>query len=218
MRSFRPIALVLLLCLGALPAAANGIYTYTRKDGAVVFTNVPPPKRTHARRLRGTFHPAPSLKSISATAIPPPAAYVPIIRKAAARYRIPAALVRAIMQAESNYDPHAISSKGAAGLMQLLPSTATAMFVKHLFAPKDNIEGAVRYLRVLANAFDGDMVKMVAAYNAGPDAVRKYGRVPPFPETQAYVRKVIQLYFQFQRRLGSRAEQADARTETDGAS
>jgi soluble lytic murein transglycosylase-like protein len=72
------------------------------------------------------------------------------------------------------------------------------MYVKDIFDPKDNIEGGVRYLRVLANEFDGDMVKMVAAYNAGPEAVKKYrGQVPPYAETQAYVRKVISLYFQY---------------------
>jgi soluble lytic murein transglycosylase-like protein len=81
--------------------------------------------------------------------------------------------------------------------MQLMPQTARDMYVKDIFDVKDNIEGGVRYLRVLANEFDGDMVKMVAAYNAGPDAVRKYGGVPPYAETQAYVKKVIALYFQY---------------------
>ena len=79
------------------------------------------------------------------------------------------------MHAESNFDPHALSRKGASGLMQLMPGTASEMYVKDIFDARENIDGGVRYLRVLANEFDGDMVKMVAAYNAGPDAVRKYG-------------------------------------------
>jgi len=118
--------------------------------------------------------------------------------QAARRYKIPLALVHAIMHAESNFDAHAVSPRGASGLMQLMPETAREMYVKDIFDVRDNIEGGTRYLRVLANEFQGDMVKMVAAYNAGPDAVRKYGgNIPPFEETQAYVRKVLQLYFQY---------------------
>ena len=107
-----------------------------------------------------------------------------------ASYNIPLALVRAVMHAESNFDPRALSRKGASGVMQLMPGTASEMYVKDIFDARQNIDGGVRYLRVLANEFDGDMVKMVAAYNAGPDAVRKYGgQVPPFEETQAYVQQ-----------------------------
>ncbi len=105
------------------------------------------------------------------------------------------------MHAESNFDPNAVSPKGACGLMQLMPATATEMYVKDIFDEKENIEGGVRYLRVLANQFDGDMVKMIAAYNAGPDAVRKYGgEMPPYEETQEYVRKVLQLYYHYKER------------------
>ncbi len=105
------------------------------------------------------------------------------------------------MHAESAFDPQAVSTVGASGLMQLMPPTAQEMYVKDIFDPKDNIEGGVRYLRVLANEFDGDMVKMVAGYNAGPEAVKKYnGQVPPYAETQAYVRKVLSLYFQYKTR------------------
>jgi soluble lytic murein transglycosylase-like protein len=82
--------------------------------------------------------------------------------------------------------------------MQLMPATAEDMYVKDIFDAKENIEGGTRYLRVLANQFNGDMVKMIAAYNAGPDAVRKYGgKVPPYEETQLYVQKVLKLYFQY---------------------
>jgi len=91
--------------------------------------------------------------------------------------------------------------------MQLMPQTARDMYVSDIFDVKDNIEGGVRYLRVLANRFDGDMVKMVAAYNAGPEAVEKYQGIPPFAETQAYVKKVIALYFQYKQ------QEETARTE-----
>ncbi len=101
------------------------------------------------------------------------------------------------MHAESNFDPHAVSPRGASGLMQLMPETAQEMYVKDIFNAQQNIDGGARYLRVLANQYEGDMVKMLAAYNAGPEALRKFGGLPPYEETQAYVRKVIQLYFQY---------------------
>jgi len=182
-------------------AFAGGIYRYVEKDGTVVYTNVAPKSSKAARKVEGEFRPAPALEA--------PARITPrskmtleefdaYIESAAIRYKMPPALVKAVMHAESAFDPNALSNVGASGLMQLMPGTAREMYVQDIFDPKDNIEGGVRYLRVLANEFDGDMVKMVAAYNAGPDAVKKYnGQVPPYPETQAYVRKVIALYFQY---------------------
>jgi soluble lytic murein transglycosylase-like protein len=102
------------------------------------------------------------------------------------------------MHAESNFDANAVSLRGASGLMQLMPETAQEMYVRDIFDVRQNIEGGTRYLRVLANRFNGDMVKMLAAYNAGPEALVKFGgNVPPYEETQAYVRKVVQLYFQY---------------------
>jgi soluble lytic murein transglycosylase-like protein len=188
-----------------LPAAsmAGGIYKYVEKDGTIVYTNVPPKgaQARQARKVEGEFRPAPSPAAparISVTSRISLGEFDEYIDEAAVRYKMPPALVRAVMHAESAFDPNAISQVGASGLMQLMPATAREMYVKDIFDPKDNIEGGVRYLRVLANEFDGDMVKMVAAYNAGPDAVKKYGgQVPPYPETQAYVRKVISLYFQY---------------------
>jgi len=185
------------LVLAASSAWAGGIYRYIEKDGTVVYTNVPP-AGVRAKRLRGTFHPSPKATEPAAPTPSPLADYHSYAEQAARRYKIPLALVHAIMHAESNFDAHAVSPRGASGLMQLMPETAREMYVKDIFDVRDNIEGGTRYLRVLANEFQGDMVKMVAAYNAGPDAVRKYGgNIPPFEETQAYVRKVLQLYFQY---------------------
>jgi soluble lytic murein transglycosylase-like protein len=188
-----------------LPTAAfaGGIYKYVEKDGTIVYTNVPPrgAQGRQARKVEGEFRPAPSPVAparISVTSRISLGEFDEYIDEAAVRYKMPPALVRAVMHAESAFDPNAISVVGASGLMQLMPATAREMYVKDIFDPKDNIEGGVRYLRVLANEFDGDMVKMVAAYNAGPEAVKKYnGQVPPYAETQAYVRKVIALYFQY---------------------
>jgi soluble lytic murein transglycosylase-like protein len=201
----RRTALTLLL-LPSL-AWAGGIFRYVDRDGTIVYTNVRP-KGAQARKLEGEFRPAPTPETpakVSTATKAALTAFDEFIEAAAVRYRVPAHLVRAVMHAESAFDPNAISNVGASGLMQLMPGTAQEMFVKDIFDSRENIEGGVRYLRVLANEFDGDMVKMVAAYNAGPDAVRKYnGQVPPYPETQAYVRKVLALYFQYK----SQAEQS----------
>lgn len=197
----------------AVPAwAGNGIYKYVEPDGTIVYTNVMPQGRqtSRARRVEGTFRapPAPSAPArVTAASADRMTQYDPLIDEMAVRYKIPKALVRAVMHAESAFDPQAVSQVGASGLMQLMPRTAQEMYVKDIFDVKENIEGGVRYLRVLANEFDGDMVKMVAAYNAGPDAVRKYnGAVPPYAETQAYVRKVISLYFQYKEQDRLRAQ------------
>lgn len=203
---------VILLAL-AIPATAlaGGIYKYVEADGTIVYTNVPPKgaKARQARKVEGEFRPAPSVDQparITTWTRKSLSDFDAYIDEAAIRYKMPPALVRAVMHAESAFDPNALSHVGASGLMQLMPGTAREMYVKDIFDPRENIEGGVRYLRVLANEFDGDMVKMVAAYNAGPDAVKKYGgQVPPYPETQAYVRKVISLYFQYKAQLQEQA-------------
>lgn len=185
----------------ALPrvAEAQGIYRYVEKDGTIVYTNVPPGAGKGAQMLKGTFHRAPGVSGGKITPQRLTASqYDEYVENAAKRYKLPVHLVKAIMHTESNFDPNAVSPKGASGLMQLMPKTAEEMYVKDIFDIRENIEGGARYLRVLANQFNGEMVKMVAAYNAGPDAVLKYGgNVPPYPETQAYVRKVIALYFKY---------------------
>ncbi|WP_257455774.1 lytic transglycosylase domain-containing protein [Archangium lipolyticum] len=197
-----PVLLLTVLLLAPLGAhASEGIYRYVEKDGTIVYTNVPPPGSKKANKLKGTFSQAPAPNAPVRGRARTPEDLEPHIVQSATRYRIPTALVRAIMHAESNFNVNALSPKGASGLMQLMPGTASEMYVKDIFDTRDNIEGGVRYLRVLANLYNGDMVKMVAAYNAGPDAVRKYGgQVPPYPETQAYVRKVLQLYFHYKER------------------
>jgi soluble lytic murein transglycosylase-like protein len=195
-------SLLVALLLVSLPAsAAGGIYRYVEKDGTVVYTNVPPPAGRNAQKLKGTFHAAPRPSEPARLRARPTAELDGHIDAASRRYKVPASLVRAVMHAESNFDTRALSPKGASGLMQLMPETAREMFVKDIFDPQQNIEGGTRYLRILANQYGGDMVKMVAAYNAGPEAVRKYGgNIPPYAETQAYVRKVIQLYFHYKER------------------
>jgi soluble lytic murein transglycosylase-like protein len=118
----------------------------------------------------------------------------PHIREAAALYRIPEALVRAVIQVESNFDPRAVSPANAHGLMQMIPPTAERMMVTDIFDPRQNILGGTRYLRILANTFNGNLQLTIAAYNAGEGAVARYGGIPPYAETQNYVVKVMEAY------------------------
>lgn len=123
--------------------------------------------------------------------------YDPWIREAAALYQIPEALIRAVIRVESDFDPRAVSPANARGLMQMIPATAERMLVTDVFDPRQNIFGGVRYLRVLANTFNGDLALTVAAYNAGEGAVIRHGGIPPYPETQDYVTRVIGHYRQY---------------------
>lgn len=121
------------------------------------------------------------------------------IRAAAQRYQLPESLLRAVIHTESNYYAQAVSRAGAVGLMQLMPKTAKALGVRDPFDPGQSVHGGARYLRLLANRYDGDMVLVLAAYNAGAGNVEKYGGVPPFAETRAYVRSVLRRYYAYER-------------------
>jgi len=123
--------------------------------------------------------------------------YDEYIRQAATLYQIPEELVRAVIRVESDFDPRAVSPANARGLMQLVPATADRMMVTDSFDPRQNIFGGVRYLRVLANLFNGDIQLTIAAYNAGEGAVIRYGGIPPYQETQDYVVKVLGHYRQY---------------------
>ncbi|MDH3344369.1 MAG: lytic transglycosylase domain-containing protein [Desulfobacteraceae bacterium] len=118
----------------------------------------------------------------------------PIIIQMSSRHQVDPALVKAIIMAESGYNPKAISIRGAKGLMQLMPSTAQALGVEDIFNPKQNISGGVRYFKQLINKFDGDIKLALAAYNAGSRNVRQYQGIPPFKSTQYYIEKVFKYY------------------------
>lgn len=113
-----------------------------------------------------------------------------IISRYSNHYGLDDALVRAVIKAESNYNPQARSNKGAQGLMQLIPETARDMQVADPFDPEDNIRGGSRYLRLMLDEFGGNVELALAAYNAGPNAVKRFGGIPPYQETQNYVVKV----------------------------
>ncbi|MBL9023266.1 MAG: lytic transglycosylase domain-containing protein [Myxococcales bacterium] len=196
------VGVVIALGAGALTAgdAEADIYQYTDPDGVVHFTNSPKGDDRFKLYVKSTSKRTKGAR-FSGTAVPPSdrsperfTRYDKWIRQAATLYQLPEELVRAVIKVESDYDPRAVSGAGAQGLMQLMPETATRMQVRDPFDPRENIFGGVRYLRVLANLFNGDLDLTVAAYNAGEGAVARYGGVPPYPETQDYVVRVRTYY------------------------
>lgn len=123
------------------------------------------------------------------------APYADAVHRAATYYQLPPELLWAVIKVESNFRDRAVSPAGARGLMQLMPSTARAIGVRDSLDPQQNILGGAYYLRYLANRFAGDMYYTLAAYNAGPGAVQRHGGIPPYPETEQYVRKVLEYYW-----------------------
>jgi soluble lytic murein transglycosylase-like protein len=168
------------LCL-CNPAQAQ-IASYVDAHGRIIYVNANPPAKAARLRAGGL--------------VAPPAKFQGLVSAAAARSNLDPALVQAVIQTESNWNPYAVSSKGAFGLMQLLPSTAERYGVGDVFDPAQNIKGGTRYLRDLLDRYHGDLKKTLAAYNAGEQAVQRFGGVPRYPETRAYVRKVTNTYFQ----------------------
>jgi soluble lytic murein transglycosylase-like protein len=118
--------------------------------------------------------------------------YLPQVQQAAARYGVDPALIEAVIQQESGWNPQATSASGAAGLMQLMPATARGLGVSDPYDPAQSIDAGARYLRGQLDRYHGDVRLALAAYNAGPGAVAQYGGVPPYPETQNYVAAVLQ--------------------------
>jgi len=181
-----------------LPALSSAdIYRYVDEDGTPHFTNNPHGdsryklymKSRDGKRRADTMSVAPSDSSVERFS-----RYGEVIREAAGLYQIPEELVRAVIKVESDYDPRAISRAGAQGLMQLMPETAQRMQVRDVMDPRENVLGGVRYLRVLANMFNGDLELTLAGYNAGENAVVRHGGIPPFDETEDYVARVLAYY------------------------
>jgi soluble lytic murein transglycosylase len=185
-------ALAVALSLGILLATASAgraqIYTRKNSNGVVEATNVPdaadfrltyPGKGTliHSRGFRGYYS----------------GEYDPHISAAASLYNVSADLIKAVIAVESEFDQWAVSSKGAQGLMQLMPTTARHVGIENPFDPRENILGGTRYLSTLLDRFKGNTARALAAYNAGPTVVARHSGLPPYRETQGYVRKIQKL-------------------------
>ncbi len=198
----RALSLLMLLPL-ALPASARAdIYECRGPGGAVHYGNAREPgmrcrvlvRESDERRRRAHRRPRAAPRTRDPHRY---RRYDAFIREAAALYQLPEAFLRAIMRVESDFNPTVVSRAGAIGLMQLMPRTAASMGVRDPFDPRQNILGGARYLRILANLFQGDLILTVAAYNAGEGAVKRYRGIPPYAETQRYVRRVLRHYYRY---------------------
>ncbi|HEY5975619.1 MAG TPA: lytic transglycosylase domain-containing protein [Geobacteraceae bacterium] len=190
MRAGSIISGLLLLTLWSATAMGD-IYRYEDDDGVVHFTDAPTDRRFKVfmrdlkkdRQLRTTFRLTNCARN--------PEEFESIINSCALQYGVDKSLVKAVIHAESGYNPNAVSRKGATGLMQLMPKTAQGLNVADSFNPADNIRGGVRYLKFLLDTFKGDVSLALAAYNAGLNKVAKFGGVPPYTETRNYVDRVL---------------------------
>jgi len=163
------------------------IYQYISANGTLSLTNVPSDARYRKIEVESArFHSTLSERELE-----------PVIRRHSSRQQLHPALIRAVIKAESNFDPRAVSRAGAIGLMQLMPQTAARMDVRDMYDPDDNVGGGTKYLRQLLDRFHGNLPLALAAYNAGETLVERYQALPPIDETRQYVRKVLRYYRTF---------------------
>jgi hypothetical protein len=188
-RTLVPILILLLLPL-AEPAEA-GVWMYEDENGNVHFTDRPR-KGFQKKELSAKRRPALGHRIVRWDG--PTDRWDGVIRHASRDYKVEPALVKAVIHAESLFDSNAVSRKGAQGLMQLMPTTAGFVGVEDAFDPWQNIRGGTRYLQYLMRRFRGNLELSLAAYNAGENTVLRYGGIPPYRETQRYVKRVLHLY------------------------
>ncbi|MEM7137219.1 MAG: lytic transglycosylase domain-containing protein [Myxococcota bacterium] len=214
----RPHWLLALLVFGVVMATGAStradIYRCRRADGTQHYTNVREKggrcqtvvKSSKPKAKSGKSRPAAKGRSGSSSGQKDPhryRRYDNVITEAAELYQLPHSFIRAVMRVESDFNPNVVSRAGAMGLMQLMPKTARSMGVSDPFDARQNILGGARYLRILANRFKGDLILTVAAYNAGEGAVDKYEGIPPYKETQRYVRRVLKHYYAYRSQADS---------------
>ena len=183
----------LLFFLFIAPGAYADIYKYVDESGIVCYTDSPLGKKADKIHKEKT-HLAPEQNLIPRRSSRDSGDYHTIVHEKASNYNIDPSLIKAVIKTESNWNDRAVSRKGAIGLMQLMPSTASDMNVRNPFDPEENIEGGTKYLKYLIERFKGDITLALAAYNSGPKTVEKYGYVPPITETKQYVNRVLALY------------------------
>jgi soluble lytic murein transglycosylase-like protein len=172
-------------------SSSAGIYRYEDENGVIHFTNCPrdPKFKLYLRESKDDV--GEEVRSFSAK---DSKNFDELISEFSRKYQVDFALVKAIIRAESGFNPQAISRKGAKGLMQLMPATAQRMDVSNVFNPRENIEGGVRYFKYLLSLFNNDLRLSLAAYNAGENLVSELRTIPPYRETVDYVRKVLNYY------------------------
>ena len=178
---------------GAAPSGAE-TFQFVGPDGTVHFTNAPSDPRY--RRMAGVVSKESSGTAEGFFRLPasvPKASLTDTIRDAAQRHGVPEELVSAVIRVESGFNVRAVSRKGARGLMQLMPGTAAILGVRDSFDPADNIDGGVRHLRGLLDRYGNNLPLALAAYNAGEGAVNAHGGIPPYPETQGYVGRILSI-------------------------
>jgi soluble lytic murein transglycosylase-like protein len=175
---------VLLFSSGALA----DIYRYKDERGVWHFTNIKTDRRykLYIRESRSRRSASQYIKQ-----------YEYVISQASKRFGVQPSLIKAVIQAESDFDHKAVSNKGAQGLMQLMPGTSNDMAVQNPFNPEENIFGGTRYLSLMLERFKNDLSLALAAYNAGPDRIDEHNGLPPFPETKSFVEKVLRYYKQY---------------------
>ena len=207
--SMRKLVLVgcaaLLMLSPAAPRAVNAapIYVFKEADGSIRFTNKPPPSGVQAKvftadnskffTYRGKGFSWQYGARLRWNGKLFEKQYREMIENVADRHGLDAALVKAVIHCESGFNPHAVSPKGARGLMQLMPSRALLLGVSDSFSPNQNVEGGSRHLAFLLQKYKGNLKFALAAYNAGEEAVEKYGGIPPYKETQGYVQRVMHM-------------------------
>jgi len=187
------------LILGHVAESSADIYKRVDRYGTIHYTNVPTDKRFYRVVIREmpSISALPGISALPSYRVDPnrmrveSRAFDPIIANVSRRYNVETALVKAVIKAESGFQPNAVSPKGARGLMQLMPGTAQMHGVTNVHEPLQNIDGGVQHLRMLLDRYSNNVVLALAAYNAGEGHVDQYGGVPPFQETRNYVHRVL---------------------------